>query len=89
MKIFAWAIDRLLRRPEEDFSDIVNEQEPLVKQVEDYARQHDFELQAGWKVEVAKLVKTRMLQNSDEIAASGEIVEKWKTLFERFCTTST
>ena len=89
VKIFSWAVNRCLSRfvfeANEEFSDIVRENELHVKQVEEYAQKHNFELPTGWKVDVAKRVKERILENRDLIPKCSDTVQRWIKLFEFFC----
>lgn len=82
--IFSWAVTRYFRGPEEGFSDYESSQELHVRQVEDYADKHGIELQLGWKVEVAKRVKSQMSQNADSIDLSCKRVGMWTALFKKF-----
>ena len=90
--IFAWAVNRSLGRfvfeANDDFTDFVTEKGLHVTQVEEYARKYDFDLRTGWKVDVAKRVKERIMENRDLVDKSSEIVRKWKDLFELFCNES-
>lgn len=91
-KVFSWAVNRSLGRfvfeAKEEFTDFVKEKQLHVKQVEEYARKYDFDLPTGWKVDVAKRVKERMLENRDLIVEESDIVRRWTKLFEIFCKES-
>lgn len=77
-------ITKYLRGPEEDFSEIVLSKQPIVLQVEAYAKKHELTLGPGWKVDVAKLAKLRLLRNMDAIDQSSPEVAIWKSLFTKF-----
>jgi predicted ATP-dependent endonuclease of OLD family len=88
VSFFSGIIDNYLRRvaksyPDEDFSDVASGESPIVSQIETYATSHNIELiKPGWKVEVSRLVKARLLSRKDGIAES--YLEIWKNLFELF-----
>ncbi|MDL1899505.1 OLD family endonuclease [Anaerolineae bacterium CFX9] len=82
-EFIAYVVTRYLRGPEEEFSDVVISGSPLVPQIEAYAKKHNITLEQGWKVEVAKRVKERLLQRADSIDSETEVVQRWKQLFEK------
>lgn len=82
--VMAYVITRYLRGPEEEFADVVNSSQPIVPQVESYAHKHNIELDKGWKVEVAKRVKDRLIRHPEIIADENEKMKIWQTLFDRF-----
>ena len=86
--VLSWAVTRYLRGPAVDFSDVATDDEPHVQQVEDYAKEHSLELSKNWKVEVAKLVKQRILEKPDSIDSSSDAVKNWKSLFDLMCKNS-
>lgn len=67
--------------PEEDFSDVVVEDEPIVPQVQKYAEKYSLKLELGWKVEVAKQAKARLLKGEDPLKSNKDLAERWKVLF--------
>ena len=89
-KLFAWAVNRSLGKfvfdANEEFTDFVKENQLHVQQVQEYADKYGFELPIGWKVDVAKRVKDRLLDKRDTVDASSDVVQMWKTLFARFCS---
>jgi energy-coupling factor transporter ATP-binding protein EcfA2 len=76
-------ITRYLRGPELDFSDTLIQGKPIIPQVEAYASKYNLSLHQGWKVEIAKDVKVRLLQNPEVINSSASEVTIWQQLFER------
>ena len=82
-KFIAYVVTRYLRGPEEEFSDVVTTGTPLVPQIEAYAQKHNIKLEQGWKVEVAKRVKERLLQRADLLDGESDVVQRWKQLFEK------
>lgn len=67
-----------------DFKDVVEKGEAIVPQMEAYAEKHDIELERGWKVEIAKLAKKRLLHVPEKIPTNVEEVRSWIQLFEQF-----
>lgn len=88
-EFLADVISRYLRRiapvgTEDDFADGVKENQSIVPQVEAYAALNNVELQKpGWKVEVAKLVKARLLKRN---TMPAEFLEIWKEVFTKLQT---
>lgn len=69
-------------RGDEDFDDVVRDGAPIVPQIKAYAAQCGVPLDTGWKVELAKRVKARLLQGGVD-ALPGDAVARWAALFER------
>ncbi|MGN2248343.1 AAA family ATPase [Frateuria sp. GZRR35] len=80
---FVEAVDRFFRAPEQQFSEVAVTSEPIVPQVEAWAKREGIELTLGWKVEVAKRVKAVLLAKGVGDVDS-ELVERWVQLFARF-----
>jgi energy-coupling factor transporter ATP-binding protein EcfA2 len=70
-----------LHRGEEDFRDKAREGKPIVPQIEAYALASGIELVAGWKVDLARSVKARLLKATDIPQAALDI---WTKLFAPF-----
>ena len=85
---FSWAVNRAFARlafeAHEDFTDFVRENALHVNQVEEYAKKYSFELPAGWKVDVARRFKERILEHRDIVEESSNKVKAWKKLFDMF-----
>ena len=77
----AKVITNYLKGPEEDFSDCVKEDQPIIPQVESYVQNHGLNLDKGWKVEIARIVKSKLLSNPDIINVDSSNVNEWKNLF--------
>lgn len=78
---FAQVVDRWERGPEEPFADVVKPNQPLVGQVEAWAKRHGTSLADGWKVELAKRIKQQALTKG--ISAFGDkTIELWTKLFD-------
>ncbi|MDC0685611.1 AAA family ATPase [Sorangium atrum] len=75
------AVSRTYRGEDEDFRDVAVEGKPIVPQVEAYASKHGITLDQGWKVELAKTVKARLLKTRE---LSPAIIDLWAKLFEPF-----
>lgn len=79
-EVLARIISRLLPRTPEDFDDVLDVSKPFVPQVKEFAKKHNVNLEEGWKVELAKNVKDRLLQGRDKIDHNR--LAKWQELFK-------
>ena len=76
------AVDKIMPcNVEEDFSDTFDEGKSIVPQIESFAKSQNVNLSNGWKVELAKKVKSIMLKR----AYDKEQLKTWKSLFDKFC----
>lgn len=75
-------IDRLFRNYDEEFEDQYSKRQPIVPQIEEFAKKSNAELEKGWKVELAKAVKQR-LKNKTTDMIEEEYVCKWEHIFEK------
>lgn len=80
---FAEAVDRVFRSSEQEFSEVVSMGKPIVPQVEAWATREGIELSPGWKVEVAKRVKTVLLSKGIG-DVEDDLIERWVQLFAEF-----
>ena len=81
-KLFSGVIDKFLRgQQDQDFSEMVEEGKPVVPQVEAYAKLHGFNLILGWKVDVSRRIKARLLADIDPIKDDDKVLAIWKDLF--------
>lgn len=80
--LLAEVVGRRFRGPEDtDFDEAYEAGKPIVPQVEVYARAHRLELEEGWKVEIAKRAKARLLRKDVDL---GDVVDEvWEPLFKR------
>lgn len=80
---FVDAVDRVFRAPEQQFSEVASKGKPIVPQIEAWAKREGIELALGWKVEVARRVKSVLLSKgiSD---VEDDLVVRWVQLFTRF-----
>jgi energy-coupling factor transporter ATP-binding protein EcfA2 len=74
------AVDKFLRGPDEDFSDRHQIGSPILPQVEQFAKDHGLSLTDGWKVDLARAVKTRILK-LDSSSVDHSLFDSWKKLF--------
>jgi ABC-type cobalamin/Fe3+-siderophores transport system ATPase subunit/predicted ATPase len=79
--VVADVASRVVRGREDDFRDVVQPGVPIVPQIEAYALKNGVALEPGWKVELARLVKQRLLKDLDRIEDST--IETWSKLFGR------
>lgn len=80
---FVEAVDRIFRASDQQFAEVASNSKPIVPQVEAWAKQEKIELAQGWKVEVAKRVKTTLLSKGIGDVDDG-LVQQWVNLFGRF-----
>ncbi|MBD5463041.1 MAG: AAA family ATPase [Lachnospiraceae bacterium] len=75
-------LDRLFRDVEdEDFFDVLLENEAIIPQIEMFAKRNKIELRKGWKVELSRTVKQQFLKVSN---LPKDYIEIWEKLFEKF-----
>lgn len=75
-------VDKLFRDiddEEEQFDELYSDEQPIIPQIEEYARNHSIELEKGWKVELAKSAKTQIIKTKD----AGDVIKIWKKLFDK------
>lgn len=76
-------MDKAFRGADEDLSDVLKSGEPIVDQIEAWAKNNRISLEKGWKVVLAKRVKQQALTKGLK-AFDPETVANWKRLFEMF-----
>ncbi len=76
-------IDRQYRS-DQYFEDFYKNGEPIVDQIEAWAKKNGVQLEDGWKVEVARIAQNRFDKIMEEIPV--EMEENWKKLFEKLTT---
>lgn len=67
---------------DEAFEEVCIEGQPIVPQVEAFAKKHNIDLDKGWKVDVAKGVKQK-LQKSKLDIVRDEYITKWQNPFNK------
>jgi predicted ATPase len=80
--IVADAVSRVVRGKDDDFKDAVKAGSPIVPQIEAYAQKNGAKLAQGWKVDLAREVKKRVLRDIDKI--DDATLDGWTKLFEHF-----
>jgi hypothetical protein len=75
------AVDSVFKAADTAFADSAKEGATIIPQIEAWARQNGIKLELGWKVDLAKRVKQRLL---DSAKVPDEIVERWRSMFEGF-----
>lgn len=71
---------------EEEFDEVVDPEHPIVPQVERYAGRYGIELELGWKVEVAKMAKSRLLGDKDPMKDEDHLLSIWTNLLNSIQT---
>jgi hypothetical protein len=79
---FAEIVDRWARA-DTMFADIVTPDQPLVPQVEKWAKENSVTLPLGWKVEISKRAKEQALKRGIS-AFDQKYIDRWVKLFEAF-----
>lgn len=84
----AHVISRQYRSPQvDDFSDSCKEGMPILPQAEEFAKQNGVKLELGWKVEIAKQAKNRLLKSNRDIFQNNPgSLKKWEDLFKSITT---
>lgn len=74
------------RNSEDEFDYLFDPSLPITNQMENFAKENDYDLNAGWKVDLAKDVQ----RNFDRIASrtNKELKEKWIKILERITNTN-
>lgn len=75
--LIADSFDRLFRPEAEISVSNFDLAQPIVPQLEGFAKDNEIILEPGWKVEISKRVKQRFSDDIDE-----DIIEKWQKLFK-------
>ncbi len=84
-KLVTRVFDRYLTKPsglEEDLADVLKDGQAIVPQLEEYAHRNGIDLEEGWKVEIAKRVKSAILRAKEDPLENAEsYLEAWRKLF--------
>jgi AAA domain, putative AbiEii toxin, Type IV TA system len=75
------AIDRWGRKSDVPFADVVKSGEPIVPQIEAWAKAQGVPLDDGWKVDVAREAKRRALESTKPLFDTATL-DNWAKLFE-------
>ncbi len=68
---------------EDQFEDVYDESKPIIPQIEEFAKSNGIELEHGYKVQLAKITKVRILKAK---GIDAEIIKSWEKLFNKFIT---
>lgn len=69
----------------DSFSDVFKEGEPICDQVKEFCESNNFELETGWKVKLAKLVKIEIERDKGKILSKDDPeIENMVKLFNKF-----
>jgi predicted ATP-dependent endonuclease of OLD family len=74
-------VDSVFRTVDNPFADVYKPGEIMIPQIEAWAKNNGIKLELGWKVDVAKRVKQRILSG---ISIEETTVGVWQKLFDRF-----
>jgi predicted ATP-dependent endonuclease of OLD family len=72
----------LFRSDDDDFLEGLVHNVPFVSQVETFASSKGIELSEGWKVELSRAVKVKMLRDVDQVKADSDDVKRWQQIFQ-------
>ena len=75
-----WKQGNYIFRFQADGENLTGEQ-PVISQIEQFAKRNEIELNKGWKVDLSRNVKQQILKAK---TVPEEFVEKWIQLFKRF-----
>ncbi|RAM50984.1 MAG: OLD family endonuclease [Hapalosiphonaceae cyanobacterium JJU2] len=76
----------LFKGTDDDFDEIVEEDKPIIFQIQEFANKSNIKLEPGWKVELAKQAKTTIIKNKDPLKNNTNIQEVWEQLFLKIQT---
>ena len=77
---FTSAVDRWGRNAETPFADVVKAGQPIIPQVESWAKSQGIDLYDGWKVDISREVKRRSLAPTSTFEATT--IDLWGKLFD-------
>lgn len=77
-------VTKYLRGPEDEFDDVVTSGSEIVSQIKAYAVANDIKLEDGWKVELAKRTKVKLLKSKKALAGANAEITAWQKLFAAF-----
>jgi predicted ATP-dependent endonuclease of OLD family len=84
IELLAFGINKLFRAVDDEaFEDVYDPKLPIINQIQQFAAKHQVTLLGGWKVELAKLTKARLLQRGRR-DLTDEVVAAWTALFQKF-----
>lgn len=69
---------------DEEIGDIIRDDEAILPQIQNFAKKHGVPLEQGWKVDLARHVKQRLLSDKGKREVTEHVMENWKKLFMMF-----
>lgn len=76
-------LDKMERRPKEEFEDVYKDGLPIVPQIKQWATANGITLADGWKVTLSLGVKNRLLANADRYVDEA-LLKTWTDMFKKF-----
>jgi predicted ATPase len=81
IELLEFGINKLFRNvDDEKFEEIYNPKQPIINQINQFATKHHVSLPDGWKVDLAKQTKTRLLQRGRR-GLTDDVIAEWTKLF--------
>lgn len=80
--IIVGVISRMFRGGDVDFEDVARKDQPIVPQIQAFASSNGITLGPGWKVDLARAAKQKLVANPDKIP--DETIGLWVKLFRLF-----
>lgn len=74
-------LDRWQKSADHEFETIAKPGQPIVPQIEAWAKAEGVKLEEGWKVELARRVKERLLSRGTK-DIEPEVIDRWSKLFK-------
>lgn len=74
---------RLLFHRDDSFEEVLDTGRPIIAQIERYAVARDIRLPKGWKVDLAKRIKSHLLGVNSDLTEEATFIDRWKALFKR------
>jgi hypothetical protein len=84
-EVMAKVFSRMYRTSDEYFDDVYKVNQPIIPQIEGFARRNSVSLPQGWKVDFARQIANYFDKN--DIKLTDETVQRWKKLFDRIILT--
>ncbi len=82
-KLIADIFSRTHRTDEIEFSDNVDDEIPIVPQMEMFAKSNGLTLHTGWKVDLGRAVKKKILASPSVLSSESKRIEIFKALFDK------
>lgn len=82
LEVMERPIERLINDRDFRFNDEYNLSIPIVPQIEEWAKEYDIPLEAGYKVQLAQDVKQEIARITESRIINSALIQKWTELFE-------